>query len=144
MACLNCSISLEIFKILRLFSISMPLGMLRSAGARTSFFAFETISYHRTIIQHKMFNRGPRTSQPQNLEYHLSSKDGKGCGVAKRGFEKAFCQSSCPAEVRSEFFSVFLCQRCREIWREIFRVTRFPGFGCLKRKFHQSFTPKMA
>ena len=39
-----------------------------------------------------------------------------------------------------EFFSVFLCQIWRELSREIFRVVRFPGFGCLKRiispKFH--------
>ena len=52
-------------------------------------------------------------------------------------------QSSYPAEVRSEFFSVFLCQRCREIWREmlveIIRVLRFPGFGCLKRKISLQF-----
>ena len=35
------------------------------------------------------------------------------------------------AEVWNEFFlPVFLCQRSREIWCEIFRVLRFPGFGC--------------
>ena len=37
-----------------------------------------------------------------------------------------------------KIFSVFLCQRCREIfaWNfgEIVRVPRFPGFGCPKRK----------
>ena len=33
-----------------------------------------------------------------------------------------------------KIFSVFVCQRCREIWREIFRMLRFPGFECLKRK----------
>ena len=41
--------------------------------------------------------------------------------------EQLPCKS---AEVK--FFSVFLCQRCREIWREIlvkFSVLRFPGFG---------------
>ena len=59
------------------------------------------------------------------------------------------------AEVK--IFSVFLCQRCREIWREIlakFSMLRFPGFGCAtenftkssrqkrceKRKFHANFT----
>ena len=38
----------------------------------------------------------------------------------------------------SKFFSVFLCQRCREIWREIlvkFSVLRFPGFGCARENF---------
>ena len=36
------------------------------------------------------------------------------------------------------FFSVFLCQRCREIRREIlvkFSVLRFPGFGCATENF---------
>ena len=36
------------------------------------------------------------------------------------------------------FFSVFLCQSCREIWREIlvkFSVLRFPGFGCATENF---------
>ena len=35
-------------------------------------------------------------------------------------------------------FSVVLCQRCREIWREIlvkFSVLRFPGFGCATENF---------
>ena len=56
-----------------------------------------------------------------------------------------------------KIFSVFLCQRCREIWRDILRVLRFPGFGCPNRKtspnlhakkgvkngtFHQICTPK--
>ena len=46
------------------------------------------------------------------------------------------------------FFSVFLCQRCREIWCEIlvkFSVLRFPGFGCwgaaLIFCFHESCSP---
>ena len=37
-----------------------------------------------------------------------------------------------------KFFSVFLCQRCREIWREIlvkFSVLRFPEFGCARENF---------
>ena len=33
-----------------------------------------------------------------------------------------------------KILSVFLRQRCREIWREIFRVRRFPGFGYPKRR----------
>ena len=66
--------------------------------------------------------------------------------------EQLPCRS---AEVK--FFSVFLCQRCREIWREIlvkFSALRFPRFGCAaenftkisrqkrceKRKFHENFT----
>ena len=47
--------------------------------------------------------------------------------------EQLPCRS---AEVK--FFSVFLCQRCREIWREIlvkFSVLRFPGFGCAAENF---------
>ena len=37
-----------------------------------------------------------------------------------------------------KFFSVFLCQRCREILREIlvkFSVLRFPEFGCATKNF---------
>ena len=37
-----------------------------------------------------------------------------------------------------KFLSIFLCQRCREIWREIlekFSVLRFPGFGCARENF---------
>ena len=47
--------------------------------------------------------------------------------------EKLPCRS---AEVK--FFSVFLCQRCREIWREIwvkFSVLLFPRFGCATENF---------
>ena len=47
--------------------------------------------------------------------------------------EQLPCRS---AEVK--FFSVFLCQRCREIWREIsvkFSVLRFPGFGFATENF---------
>ena len=47
--------------------------------------------------------------------------------------EQLPCRS---AEVK--FFSVFLCQRCREIWHEIlvkFSVLRFPGFGCATENF---------
>ena len=54
--------------------------------------------------------------------------------------------------MRCDFFTVFLCQRCREIWREILvaisRVLRFPGFGCPnlgakknnKQKTHKHFS----
>ena len=66
--------------------------------------------------------------------------------------EQVPCRS---AEVK--FFSVFLCQRCREIWCKIlvkFSALRFPGFGCATwnftkfspqkrwktRKFHANFT----
>ena len=47
--------------------------------------------------------------------------------------EQLPCRS---AEVK--FFSVFLCQRCREIWHEIlvkFSVLRFPGFGSARENF---------
>ena len=47
--------------------------------------------------------------------------------------EQLPCRS---AEVK--FFSVFLCQRCREIWGEIlvkFSVLRFPGFGRATENF---------
>ena len=48
---------------------------------------------------------------------------------------RAATLQKCGAEVI--FFSVFLCQRCREIWREIFFATvlRFPGFGCARENF---------
>ena len=73
----------------------------------------------------------------------------------------AFEQSSYPAEVRKlNFFSVVLCQRCREFFLGgvrfgvRFSVLRFPGFGCAReispkfhvkngvknRKFHANFT----
>ena len=42
-----------------------------------------------------------------------------------------------------KFFSVSLCRRCCEIWRVIFQVLRFPGFGCPNRKT-QNFMPKTA
>ena len=47
--------------------------------------------------------------------------------------EQLPCRS---AEVK--IFSVFLCQNCREIWREIlvkFSALRFPGFGCATENF---------
>ena len=56
--------------------------------------------------------------------------------------EQLPCRS---AEVK--IFSVFLCQRCREVWGEIlvkFSVLRFPGFGVCDGKFHQNFTSKTA
>ena len=42
----------------------------------------------------------------------------------------------------SEIFSVFLCQRCREIFGEIFRVTfsRTSKNGVKNGKFHTNFT----
>ena len=60
-----------------------------------------------------------------------------------------FSQSRTLQKCEVNFFSVFLCQRCREIWREIFRVLRFPGFeyrkhhaknGVKNGKFHANFT----
>ena len=54
-------------------------------------------------------------------------------GTAKILSEQLPCRS---AEVKN--FSVFLCQRCREIWREIlvkFSALRFPGFGCATENF---------
>ena len=53
---------------------------------------------------------------------------------------------SWPAEVRKwQFFSVFLCQRCREIWREILvqvSMLHFPGFGCPRENFTQTSRQK--
>ena len=52
---------------------------------------------------------------------------------AREFSEQLPCRS---AEVK--FFSVFLCQSCREIWREIlvkFSVLRFPRFGCATENF---------
>ena len=56
--------------------------------------------------------------------------------------EQLPCRS---AEVK--FFSVFLCQRCREIWREIlvkFSALRFPGFGCAAENFTKISRQKTA
>ena len=53
--------------------------------------------------------------------------------VLRPSSEQLPCRS---AEVK--FFCVFLCQRCREIWREIlvkFSALRFPGFGCATENF---------
>ena len=52
--------------------------------------------------------------------------------------KRIICQSSSPASAEVNFFSVFLRQRCREIWREIlvnFSVLRFPGFGSARESF---------
>ena len=54
--------------------------------------------------------------------------------------EQLPCRS---AEVK--FFSVFLCQRCREIWREIlvkFSGATFSRVWVCDGKFHQNFTSK--
>ena len=62
---------------------------------------------------------------PHTGEYRKTS--------APKFSEQLPCRS---AEVK--FFSVFLCQRCREIRREIlvkFSVLRFPGFGCATENF---------
>ena len=60
--------------------------------------------------------------------------------MGKRGkfaWSKMSEQLSCrSAEVK--IFSFFLCQRCREIWREIlvkFSALCFPGFGCATENF---------
>ena len=65
-------------------------------------------------------------------EFHKSKQDERS--------EQLPCRS---AEVK--IFSVFLCQRCREIWREIlvkFSVLRFPGFGCARENFTKISRPK--
>ena len=54
--------------------------------------------------------------------------------------EQLPCRS---AEVKN--FSVFLCQRCREIWREVlvkFSALRFPGFGCATENFTKASRQK--
>ena len=86
-----------------------------------------------------------RGQNPQNREKRVSESK---TPIS----EQLPCRS---AEVK--IFSVFLCQRCREIWREIlvkFSALRFPGFGCATEispkchvkngvengKFHANFT----
>ena len=70
-------------------------------------------------------------------------------GMRDRATYRGKNQSSCPGEKKSieqlpcrsaevKFFSVFRCQRCREIRREIlvkFSVLPFPGFGCATENF---------
>ena len=59
--------------------------------------------------------------------------------LIKTGFLWFFFSEQLPcrsAEVN--YFSIFLCQRCREIWREImvkFSVLCLPGFGCARENF---------
>ena len=65
-------------------------------------------------------------SRPKSLK--------KVSGRVRKVSEQLPCRS---AEVK--FFSVFLCQRCREIWREIFRAA-FSRVWVCDGKFHQNFT----
>ena len=82
------------------------------------------------------------------VEVHLATSSGLWCamcpswelGSSKASHMKA-SQSPEQLPCRSadvKIFYVFLCQRCREVWREIlvkFSVLRFPGFGCATEKF---------
>ena len=54
------------------------------------------------------------------------------------GIFRAAALQKCGSE---NFLSVFLCQRCHEIWREIFRAT-FSRVWVCDGKFHQNFTSK--
>ena len=55
-------------------------------------------------------------------------------------------QSSFPAEVRSEIFSIFLCQKCREICREILVTFStcyvLQGLGVRPLKYHRTSCQK--
>ena len=49
-----------------------------------------------------------------------------------------------PAEVQTEVSLRFLCQGCRESWREfgeLFRVPHLSGFGCPNQKTSRNVTP---
>ena len=117
----------------------MPVSVGREACcfAQAGFAARRRSAWRTPVMHHH--RRSPAESQRQACwgatESHL----------ARHAAKKCKSQSICPAEVRKyNFFSVFLCQGCREIWREIlvkFSVLRFPGFGC-DGKFHQNFTSK--
>ena len=55
----------------------------------------------------------------------------------KKSLERFSEQLPCRS-VEVKFFSVFLCQKCREIWREFlvkFFALRFPGLGCAAENF---------
>ena len=77
----------------------------------------------------EVFFWGAPTFYPRQLGGHAPRE----VGEMSPWSEQLPCRS---AEVK--FFSVFLCQRRREIWREIlvkFSVLRFPGFGCATENF---------
>ena len=66
---------------------------------------------------------------------------GPGVNLALLTSSKISEQLPCRSVEVKNFFSVFLCQRCREIWREIFRAT-FSRVWVCDGKFHQNFTSK--
>ena len=85
---------------------------------------------------HAKQNNRMSWQQDGGAKQHLDHAVTSSLGAAKKS-KQLPCRS---AEVK--FFSVFLCQRCREIWREIWReilvkfsVLRFPGFGCATENF---------
>ena len=56
-----------------------------------------------------------------------------------------FLRAAALQKCGSEIFSVFLCQRCRGIWREIwvkFSVLCFPGCGCATENFTKTSRQK--
>ena len=65
-------------------------------------------------------------------------------GVPKSLFWEVFSEQLSCRSAEVKIFSVFLCQRCREIWREIlvkFSALRFPGLG-MRRKISPKFHVK--
>ena len=53
-------------------------------------------------------------------------------------FSAVFSRAATLQKCGVKFFSVFLCQKCHEIWHEIlvkFSVLHFPGFGCPRENF---------
>ena len=79
---------------------------------------------------------------PEFCSYYVPSFFCKPTGYKRTG--PAFSKSRSASEqlpcrsAEVKFFSVFLCQNCREIWREIlvkFSALRFPEFGCATENF---------
>ena len=83
---------------------------------------------------HKFYVMMPRPKDLSRLFFKNSLARQKIASIHENCKNRVSEQLPCrSAEVK--FFSVFLCQRCREIWREIlvkFSVLCFPGFGCAR------------
>ena len=78
---------------------------------------------------------GPRKMQIDNA---ISDNRPSVPKLLRNSFVFNFSEQLPCRSVEVKFFSVFLCQRCREIWREIlvkFSALRFPGFGCATENF---------
>ena len=104
------------------------------SNSRISFFEKKlpaTASGKATAVNSALPLRNP-------LAASVANPDGKGAETVGAATPFSYVRAATVQKCGSEIFSVFLCQRCREIWREIlvkFSVLRFPGFGRARENF---------